>query len=208
MEKVGEETVKPTCAAASDKVAWLSQLKEGSLVWWNDPDDGICSGAYAVTKVPEDASQDDCMFTIENEQASIAEVPGHELCELGPKVSAPASVQVEHWASDLYRANSGRVRALEPVFEFEIEDKRASSGQAWLSLASRDSHVDDLLAVCMEVNSLGDDTATQTAHVHFDSDNLAFSVFKRGDRYLLRPEAGVTLERTTLPSGEVVWEVR
>ena len=48
----------------------------------------------------------------------------------------------------------------------------------------------------MEVNSspLGDATDVPCAHVHFDSDALAFSLFKIGNRVLMRPENGVTIE--------------
>lgn len=195
-------------SGVSSKALWLSQLKVGSVVWWNDPDDGISTGAYTVSKVPDDASHDDCMFTIENAHESVAEVPGSELEDVGPRGDRNESIPVEHWASGRYRAGTERDGVNEPVFDMEIEDKRASSGQAWLTLSAQGGHVDDMLAVCVEVSSIEDQGPTQVAHVHFDGDNLAFSVFKCGDSYLIRTENGVQLEPETLPSGQPAWRIK
>jgi len=49
-------------------------LREGDEVYWNDPDNGICSGIY---KIKEFLSAE--ILLIENEQGSEVEVFRHEL---------------------------------------------------------------------------------------------------------------------------------
>lgn len=116
---------------------------------------------------------------------------------------------VMHWASPRYTAEAGLVDADNATFGMEIQDKRLESGQAWITTAAEGGDVDDMLAVCMEVNSLpGTKTSVAAAHVHFDGDNLAFTAFKRGDEIVLRLEQGVTLERSQLDDGTEVFVVK
>jgi hypothetical protein len=39
-------------------------------------------------------------------------------------------------------------------------------------------------------------------HLHFGNDQLAMSIFKKGDAYILRPENGVSIDPCTLEDGE------
>lgn len=96
-------------------------------------------------------------------------------------------VGVLHWAAPKYTGETGIVESDNALFEMEIRDQRLEGGQAWITTAADGGAVDDMLAICMEVNALpGTKTSVPTAHVHFDGDNLAFTAFKRGDEIVLR----------------------
>lgn len=82
---------------------------------------------------------------------------------------------------------------------FEIDDRRAIKGQAFVTISTIDGSLDDMLSVTMEVNSnpLNEDDKVPCAHVHFDDNQVAFSLFKVGDRILMRPENGVEITTET-----------
>lgn len=64
------------------------------------------------------------------------------------------------------------------------------------------------MSMTIEASAIpGTDDVTQTLHVHFDSDNLAFSLFKQADKYILRPEAGVAMIDSLLSDGTRVFIV-
>lgn len=187
--------------------SWQLSLAVGVCVWWSDPDGGESSGAYSVVALPAGGVVDGkTEITIENE-CKRAVAHAAELSELGPRASQK-SVPVEHWASARYRVDQGLVPVGGQKFEMEIEDRRETTGQLWVTTSAEGGSVDDMLAVCLEVNQLRpEDGDTQAAHVHFDSDNLAFTIFKQGDRYLLRLETGVTLKQEHLADGAIIWVV-
>lgn len=95
---------------------------------------------------------------------------------------------VKHW--DAYAIDETVM-----THEFEIDDHRNTSGQAFMTIAALGGNIDDLLSVSMEVNTNPANGIDQVpcAHVHFDDDNLAVSLFKIGGNILLRPETGVVL---------------
>lgn len=111
----------------------------------------------------------------------------------------PDIVAVEYWASTRYSNDeeaNGR-------FFMEIVDRRAQSGQLFVDVATEDGDPDDLLTAAFEINRLpGSKTDVQCLHLHFNADAMAMSIFKQGDRYILRPEAGVNIRNTVLPNGE------
>jgi len=66
-----------------------------------------------------------------------------------------------------------------------------------------DGALDDMISVVAEVNTnpvTGTDEVP-CVHVSFDDDAMAFSLFKVGDKILLRLENDVTLTRTESPTG-------
>ena len=90
-----------------------------------------------------------------------------------------------------------------PEFEIQLVDQRISNGQLFIDMAPKNGRIDDTLSLTLEINRLPEGNAdTQCAHLHFDSDNLAMSIFKQGDAYILRPETDVTIKPTRLPNGE------
>jgi hypothetical protein len=87
-------------------------------------------------------------------------------------------------------------------FVMEVTDQRSEHGRMFIDVAPHSGNVDDMMPVTLEVNRLpGSSTDVQCMHVAFDDSNMAFSLFKQGGGYILRPEAGVTLLPTTLPDG-------
>ena len=90
-----------------------------------------------------------------------------------------------------------------PEFEIQLTDQRVTNGQLYIDMAAKNGHVDDMLSLSLEISRLpGGTTDTQCAHLHFDGDNLAMSIFKQGDAYILRPETDVRITPTQLPNGE------
>lgn len=103
---------------------------------------------------------------------------------------ANSSTAVKHWGC--YGLDSTQM-----THQFDLADNRESSGQIDAWIGSNEGHLDDYLGVMMEVGTdpINDLTHSPTVHVQFEGDNLACSIFKRGERLLLRPEVGVTVVR-------------
>jgi len=99
------------------------------------------------------------------------------------------SVPVKHW--DSY-GDAGAPK----THQIDLDDQRVSNGQVYLTVGALEGDLDDLISVTAEVNTspLNPETQVACMHVHFDSDNLAFTLFKVNDQIILRPEKGVTLE--------------
>lgn len=113
-----------------------------------------------------------------------------------------SQVEVEHWDSRSY-GGEGTDGAGGEVFILGTLDRRGASGQFDVTMAPADGDTDDLLYAMFEVNRLpGSKDDSQCLHIHFDSENLAMSVFKQGNKFILRPENGVTVLNTMLPNGE------
>ena len=95
------------------------------------------------------------------------------------------------------------------TFEVSVDDQLESDGQIYIDMAPDGGDVDDLLSIVVEANRLPTDekSIVQTAHVHFDNDNLAFSLFKSGKQsFLLRPECGVRLKEV-LVDGQIAYQL-
>lgn len=110
----------------------------------------------------------------------------------------PDIVSVFNWDARTY---GGEAPTCDP-FVMEVTDQRKEHGRMFIDVAAESGNIDDLMPVSLEINRLpGSRTDVQCMHVGFDADNMAFSLFKQGDRYILRPEVGVVLLPTTLPDG-------
>jgi hypothetical protein len=113
-----------------------------------------------------------------------------------------SQIQVVHWDATRYGREGFEGDGSTP-FVLGAWDRREASGQFSVTMAPAEGDVDDILYALFEVNRLpGSKDDTQCVHIHFDSENLAFSVFKQCNKIILRPENGVTVLNTTLPSGE------
>lgn len=113
-----------------------------------------------------------------------------------------SQIQVVHWDATRYGREGFEGEDSTP-FVLGAWDRREASGQFDVTMAPADGDGDDILYALFEVNRLaGSRDDTQCVHMHFDSENLAFSVFKQGKKFILRPENGVTVLNTVLPTGE------
>jgi len=94
-------------------------------------------------------------------------------------------------------------------YEMEVTDHRAISGQLYVDFAHASDNMDEMMATTFEVNVLpGTDTATQCMRLLFDDDNVAISVFKKGDSYIIRPQTGVSIRSIILDDGTLGYEVK
>ena len=99
---------------------------------------------------------------------------------------------VKHW--DAYLDDGAAMSHM-----LAVTDDRAKSGQIFLDLEKIDGGYDDALSVTMEVNTNPlSDEAAPAAHVHFNDDNVAFTLIKVGEDILLRPETDVELESCSI----------
>lgn len=131
----------------------------------------------------------------------------YELLHVPEAMSAenPNVVPVAYWDSQVYGNAMSEPDNGKP-FQIEIVDQRESNGQLFVDVTSREGNIDDLLSAAFEINRLpGSRSDVQCLHLHFDGDNLAASFFKQGDKYIVRPEAGVSIRDTVLPNGERAW---
>ena len=103
--------------------------------------------------------------------------------------STTSSVPVKYW--DAYGDDAAPM-----THNLEIVDQRQSNGQAFITLANANGDENDMLSMTAEINTnpLDDKSAVCCVHVHFDDDALAVSLFKVGDRILVRPERDVQIE--------------
>lgn len=93
-------------------------------------------------------------------------------------------------------------------FECEIHDMRRTNGQVTVDIVPESGSPDDGLYTTFEINRLGGSKdECPCLHVAFDHDNMAFSLFKQGDKFILRPETGVEIRSTVLPDGEAAFIV-
>lgn len=91
-------------------------------------------------------------------------------------------------------------------FAIEVTDLRARSGSLCVDVAPLSGEIDDVLGAAFEVAYVpGTQQETACLHLSFSPDAPATSIYKRGDRYLLRLAAGVSLRPTVLPSGEFAY---
>lgn len=113
-------------------------------------------------------------------------------------------VAVGYWDSRAYR-ESGETGGGKP-FLMEVADQRESHGQLFIDVANSEGNVDDMMCATVEINRLpGSKDDTQCLHLHFDDSNLAASFYKQGDKFIIRPESGVSIRNTILPNGESGW---
>ena len=125
-----------------------------------------------------------------------------------PSGVATEGVAVRHWNSEFYGGD------LENYDEYRLRmaDQRVSSGQLYLDLEPAiedfDTMSKGMLSVTLEVNSFAELPPMACAHLHFDGDACAFSLFKKADReFYLRPECNVEITSTQL-NGETLYLVK
>lgn len=123
-----------------------------------------------------------------------------------PKDS-PTAEMIGYWDGIHY--HEGGDRDTEGLaFECEIRDMRRESGQVTVDIAPESGNPDDGLYAAFEINRLnGSKDECPCLHVAFDHDNMALSMFKQGDKFILRPETGVEIRSTVLPDGEAAFIV-
>lgn len=138
-----------------------------------------------------DSGLADAQQTLESGEGDLEAADLASYLNIHAPVVAPTetSVKVKHWNREI---SDGK----EATHQFDIDDQRKTSGQAYITLGALEGSLDDLLSVTMEVHSnpLTDIEHVPCAHVHFDSDALAVSLFKIGDKILVRPETNVAIE--------------
>jgi len=180
----------------------LSDLSTGDIgnatqrIYFGPSEDGIQATRF----------QDDLEAVVSRLSSHLGKDTITNLCQMAIRAfnNEQDVVPVVYWGSNRYHHLEGE----EPQakFQMDIADQRASNGQLYVTLASQDGNQDNMLSVTVEVNHLpsmeGD---LPCAHLHFDNDALAASFFKMGDKFIIRPETGVTLRRDTLPNHEPVW---
>jgi hypothetical protein len=107
--------------------------------------------------------------------------------------------EAQRAASDTTSVRVGHVKtynlATDPAetHQLDIVDQRQGRGQVRLVLGALEGKTDDLLEVAVEVGTNPFDTneAVPCAHVHLDTDEPVVSLYKLGDRILVRPNADV-----------------
>lgn len=114
---------------------------------------------------------------------------------------APTAEMIGYWDGIHY--HEGGDRDTEGLaFKCEIRDMRRTNGQVTVDIVPESGSPDDGLYTTFEINRLnGSKDECPCLHVAFDHDNMALSLFKQGDKFILRPETGVDLVPTVLPDG-------
>jgi hypothetical protein len=129
-----------------------------------------------------------------------------------PPESKASVVPVKHW--DAYYLEGKTV----DTHQFSIDDKRDSNGQVFLEIkptafddAVGDDEIDPMLAVTLEINTSPFELMDHVpcAHVHFDDNRVAFSLYKVGNGIALISETDVEISvETSFAKGygeQVTW---
>ncbi len=103
--------------------------------------------------------------------------------------TAQSSVPVKYW--DCYHSELPTV----DTHQMDVTDHRKGSGQMFVDIGAIEGNLDDMLSVTAEINTnpLNGIDHVPCVHVHLDGDSLAFSMFKVGDKILIRPETDVRI---------------
>lgn len=154
-----------------------------------DVESGIADGTYLASDNPDLAKQRKAVDAAKNE------------LELG-ELPTPGNFKIRKTIALRDAECYGGDSKVKKDFVIDIDSQIGSNGQLFFDIAPESGNLDDVLSLTAEINKLpGTDTATQCVHVHFDCDNLAFSIFKIANGMVVRPEAGVRLIETTLNDG-------
>ena len=98
-----------------------------------------------------------------------------------------SAVDISHWDSPRY---DGERDCDEPKFKCEVSDYRQVEGRFLVDVRN-DENSKDVFCLTVSVDTLpGTTNATQTLHVNFDDERLAFSLYKRGDCFELHTDTG------------------
>lgn len=122
-------------------------------------------------------------------------------------VNLKSSVPVSYWD------NYSEKQPLDHQFQIDVDDQRASNGQMFIDIGSKEGNLDNLLYLSIEINRLHTKTGTPVSpdmpcvHMHFDGENLAGSFFKVADKIIFRPENGTTITSIQLSNGESAYEI-
>jgi len=104
--------------------------------------------------------------------------------------STEDSVLVKHW--DAYSQSNNTAN----THQIDVDDQRQTNGQLYVTVGALEGSLDDMLSITVEVNTnpLTGIEDVPCAHVHFDGDACAVSLFKIGEKILVRPETDVTIQ--------------
>lgn len=106
-----------------------------------------------------------------------------------------SSVRVTHWQRHFALSKEKGKDGLD--HQIDIADQRITNGQVYVDVGPSEGKADDFMGVIVEVGSYPLETLEGDApcvHIHFDGDNLAASLYKVGERILMRTESGVSVE--------------
>lgn len=83
-----------------------------------------------------------------------------------------------------------------------VQDDRKTAGQLTVDVGPESGEIDAVLSASFEVADLpGTLTETSCLHVHL-GEQLALSIFQMGDKYLVRPLAGMSFRPTVAEDGQ------
>lgn len=114
-------------------------------------------------------------------------------------------VVVSHWNSPRYY---GEEVADGDQFVMEVVDFREPNGQVMVTLAPVSGHVDDVLSVAVEVDSLpGGTDPVQTVRLYMGGDDVTLNVYLQNGKFIIEPADGVRITPTRLDNGARGWVV-
>ncbi len=172
------------------------QFLEKLYSMYNDPDNNVKPGASGfdildamVAEIRGQLNQE-----AKADQEPVVHQPEAHLATAVKSCSPVAtaeetSVKVKYW--DAYYVEGTAL-----THQIDIADQRGTTGQVYITAGALEGDVDEMLSVTMEINAnpLNGIDLVPCAHVHFDGDSLAVSLFKIGNKILVRPKTGVSID--------------
>lgn len=125
--------------------------------------------------------------------------------EASPHSIQPVQKTVFNWNDERY---GGDLVETNPHV-IEVDGLASDSSNLCVSIGTKDGEIDNPFDALFEVNRLPDtDVDLPCMHVHIDSSNLSFSLFKVNDHFVLRPETGVQVTELVMPNGEQLFRIK
>lgn len=190
LRRIAEQVVFSNFLSEAPENATMASIRE-TMAQTGDFPEGL-----VVAEVFEDLTEDqlfEAMSDLANSIEGAMELAGT------PEV-IPSRVAVDYWEDHKHLE--------ERKFFMEITDQRRTNSQMYIDIAPIEGDIDDILSLSLEINRLPEDeTDRQCTRLHFDGDNLAVSIFKDGDGYILRPETDVRIRDIQLANGELAWRI-
>lgn len=161
-------------------------LQDGGYYWFDEKDN-------APDKQGPFASRRDALIAaIETE--GVDDPAAFGLALEDTRKSTQSSTPVMHWNA---YGDGGTKSGYRLTHQMDLDDQRLSNGQLYVDIAPLEGVLDDdMMCMVAEVatNPLNGLDHVPCLHVAFDGDNQALSLFKIGDRILMRPESEVIMD--------------
>lgn len=171
------------------------QFLEKLYSMYNEPDNNVKPGASGFDIL--DAMAAEIRGRLDQEPNVGQELAVHqpETCLATALNDCPPVATLEETSVNVKYWDAYNVEGTELTHQFDLADQRRTTGQAYITVGALEGGArQGSCRLSHAANPLNGIDHVPCAHVHFDGDSLAVSLFKIGNKILVRPETGVSID--------------